>query len=175
MAERVTIHGPAAVKEALARMGSSILERREDAPVFVGIRRGGLTVSELLQDIVASQTGERPMAGIIDINLYRDDWTLARAFPKVGKTEIPFSVEGKRVLLVDDVLFTGRTVRAALEALTEFGRSKSVELAVLVDRGRREMPIQPDYASFVLETTSQETVEVSFTENGEGEVVLFRP
>jgi pyrimidine operon attenuation protein/uracil phosphoribosyltransferase len=173
MTERVTIYGPGEVELALRRMSDDILRRKAALPVLVGIRRGGVTVSERLQEIIASVTGEKLKSAIVDINFYRDDWTLARSFPKIGPTQILFSLEGKRVILVDDVLYTGRTVRAALDALSEFGRASSIELAVLVDRGHRQMPIKADYASFTFATEFKEIVEVNFSEQCHwGEVVL---
>jgi pyrimidine operon attenuation protein/uracil phosphoribosyltransferase len=109
----------------------------------------------------------------VDINLYRDDWTRARALPKVGRTEIKFSLDHRRVILVDDVLYTGRTVRAALEELSGFGRPARVELAVLVDRGQREMPIQADFAAFTVTVGQDEVVEVCFAQEGEEDRILL--
>ncbi|MDR1546366.1 MAG: bifunctional pyr operon transcriptional regulator/uracil phosphoribosyltransferase PyrR [Deltaproteobacteria bacterium] len=158
---------------ALAR---DILNRHDQSPILVGIRRGGVTLAERLSELMAPRLGLAPPVGIIDINLYRDDWTLARSFPKVGRTEIAYNIEDRRVVLVDDVLYTGRTVRAALDALTEFGRPGRVELAVLVDRGCREMPIQADYAAFVVGATPAEMVEVKLSADGsQDEVLLLTP
>jgi pyrimidine operon attenuation protein/uracil phosphoribosyltransferase len=176
MPERTVLFGPADVDRALARAASEVLGRRDPLPAIVGVRRGGVPVMDRLQGIFARTLGRPLLSGVVDINLYRDDWTLARAFPRVGPTDIGFSVEGRRILLVDDVLYTGRTVRAALDALSEFGRSACVELLVLVDRGHREMPIQADYAAFTAETEPGEIVEVSGGGPGAGlEVVLLRP
>lgn len=143
-------------------MAADILAAHPGEPALIGIRRGGLILSDRLAGIIGQKTGRPPLMGIIDINLYRDDWTMARALPKVGKTEIPFRLDDRRVVLVDDVLFTGRTVRAALEALVDFGRPSRIELAVLVDRGHREMPIHADYAPFKIATALQQRVNVHF-------------
>jgi len=159
------IYGADEIADALANMTADILSAQPRAPVFIGIRRGGLVLSNRLADQIGGRTGHRPEQGVIDINLYRDDWTRARELPKVGKTEIPFRLDDKRVILVDDVLFTGRTVRAALEALVDFGRPARIELAVLADRGHREMPIHPDYAPFKIATTLSQRVNVYFKDH----------
>ncbi|MDR1677924.1 MAG: bifunctional pyr operon transcriptional regulator/uracil phosphoribosyltransferase PyrR [Deltaproteobacteria bacterium] len=169
MSDRIKIHDLAQIDAALSVMADEIYNRHQETPVLIGIRRGGVPIAEHLSDLLSPKYGHKPQLGIVDINLYRDDWTKARSFPKVGRTEIPISLEERRVILVDDVLFTGRTVRAALDVLTEFGRPARVELACLVDRGHREMPIQADYTSFVIKTTAQEIVEVDFSKNGRSE------
>jgi pyrimidine operon attenuation protein/uracil phosphoribosyltransferase len=156
------LYGPSEIAGALSIMATDILAAKGDAPVLIGIRRGGLVISDRLAALIEERTGHRPEQGVIDINLYRDDWTRARALPKVGKTEISQSLDNRRVLLIDDVLFTGRTVRAALEALVDFGRPSSIELAVLVDRGHREMPIQADYTPFKIATARDEHINVYF-------------
>ena len=104
----------------------------------------------------------------MDITLYRDDWTRLHTKPKVGKTEIDFPIDRRTVVLVDDVLFTGRTIRAAMDALIDFGRPRRIELAVLIDRGHRELPIQPDYVGAVVETETNEVIDVFFSEQGAG-------
>lgn len=156
------LYGSNEIAGAVAIMAADILSARPEEPILIGIRRGGLILSDRLAHILSQKMGNPPQRGIIDINLYRDDWTKARALPKVGKTEIPFRLDDRRVILVDDVLFTGRTVRAALEALVEFGRPSRIELAVLVDRGHREMPIHADYAPFKITTTLEQRVNVYF-------------
>jgi pyrimidine operon attenuation protein/uracil phosphoribosyltransferase len=176
MIDKELLYGPGDVGQALAAMAADMLGRRPQTPFLVGIRRGGVTLSERLAALMAPALGLRPPLGVIDINLYRDDWTRARSFPKVGRTEIPVNLDDRRVVLVDDVLYTGRTARAALEALSEFGRPARVELAVLVDRGLREMPIEADYAPFKPATSADEMVEVNFSPDGSGdEIVLLRP
>lgn len=164
------IYGALEIAGALSIMAADILSAHPEEPILIGIRRGGLVLSDRLAELIGRKLGHKPRQGVIDINLYRDDWTRARALPKVGKTEISFTLDDKRVILVDDVLFTGRTVRAALEALVDFGRPARIELAVLVDRGHREMPIVADYAPFKVTTTLQERVNVHFAgEDGHSE------
>ncbi|MDR1656703.1 MAG: bifunctional pyr operon transcriptional regulator/uracil phosphoribosyltransferase PyrR [Deltaproteobacteria bacterium] len=175
MTEKELLYGPGDINLALTSMASEIIDRYYEIPFLVGIRRGGVTLSERLAELMVPTLGQKPPLGIIDINLYRDDWTRARSFPKIGRTEIPFTLDDRRVILVDDVLYTGRTARAALDAITEFGRPGRVELAVLVDRGHREMPIQADYAPFVLSTSAEEMVEVNFSSDSlSDEIVLLR-
>ena len=140
MSDRVQIHDRSEIEAALASMAEAIQGRDQAAPVLIGIRRGGVPLAEKLAGLLAPKYGQKPALGVVDINLYRDDWTRARSFPKVGKTDIPLSLEDRRVILVDDVLYTGRTVRAALDVLTEFGRASRIELAALVDRGHRKCP-----------------------------------
>ncbi len=161
------IYGPCEVAGALAIMATDILAAHQLPPTFIGIRRGGVTLAQRLATLIQAKTASPPDLGIVDINLYRDDWTRARALPKVGKTEIPFSLDDRRIILVDDVLFTGRTVRAALEALAEFGRPARIELAVLVDRGHREMPLEANYAPFKVKTDFTQRVNVFFQEQDE--------
>ncbi|MDR1296335.1 MAG: bifunctional pyr operon transcriptional regulator/uracil phosphoribosyltransferase PyrR [Deltaproteobacteria bacterium] len=172
MKTKLPLHDKAEIAAAVKAMADGILARRGQPPVLVGIRRGGVPLTERLAAVVEARTGQKTACGIVDINLYRDDWSKASAFPKVGRTDISFSLEGRRVVLVDDVLFTGRTVRAALGVLTDFGRSSRVELAVLVDRGHRETPIQPDYVSFTIPTEAGDIVEVDFS--GEEGVFLLK-
>ena len=121
--------------------------------VLVGIRTGGVFLAERLKEKILQKGGIDLPTGIIDIALYRDDWTRLSQTPEVKKTEIRFPIEDKHVLLVDDVLFTGRTIRAALDALLDLGRPRRVELAVLIDRGHRELPICADYVGSILETS----------------------
>jgi pyrimidine operon attenuation protein/uracil phosphoribosyltransferase len=131
----------------LRRVAGEIAERGRGVAglAIVGIRRGGEPVARRLTELVAEAEGARPLSGSLDITLYRDDAATALPSPRIGPSRISFSVEGRRVVLVDDVLFTGRTIRAAVDALLDYGRPRRIELAVLVDRGGRELPIQPDY------------------------------
>ena len=156
------IYGANEIAGAMSIMATDILAAHPEEPVLIGIRRGGLVLSDRLAALISQKLGQAPAQGVIDINLYRDDWTRARELPKVGKTEISFRLDDRRVVLIDDVLYTGRTVRAALEALVDFGRPSRIELAALVDRGHREMPIQPDYAPFKVTTTLSQRVNVHF-------------
>ncbi|KXS56811.1 MAG: hypothetical protein AMR96_00510 [Candidatus Adiutrix intracellularis] len=169
------IYGRDEIARALVSLADSILAVQPQEPTFIGIRRGGLVLCDRLIGLIGRKLGRLPARGVIDINLYRDDWTVARELPQVGRTEIPFSLDGLRVVLVDDVIFTGRTARAALEALVDFGRPSRVELATLVDRGHREMPVHADYVSFKITTTLSQKVNVYFQEQGgrcEDRVVL---
>jgi pyrimidine operon attenuation protein/uracil phosphoribosyltransferase len=136
--------------------------------VLVGIRTAGAFLAYRLCDEISKGTGEKPLIGVLDINLYRDDWTRIGPNPKLGSTEIPFSVDDKTILLVDDVLFTGRTVRAAMDALIDFGRPKKIELVVLVDRGeeQRELPIKANYVAEEWHTSPGETINVYLKEAG---------
>ena len=139
-----------------------------DDVVLVGIRTGGAYLAARFQKAIAELTGRKVPMGVLDITLYRDDWTRIGPSPRVGKTELPFSVDDKTVILVDDVLFTGRTVRAAMDALVDYGRPKKIELAVLVDRGEeyRELPISPNYVGGVWPTTPNQTINVYLKEAG---------
>jgi pyrimidine operon attenuation protein/uracil phosphoribosyltransferase len=168
----------AEIRHMLRAMAADIAGRNPDIAslALVGIRTGGAHLSARLRDEMLALTGERPLLGVIDITLYRDDWTLLHTRPKVGKTEIEFPMDQRRVVLVDDVLFTGRTVRAGLDALIDFGRPRSIELAVLIDRGRRELPIQPDYVGAVLAAGRDQVIDVLLGEEGAGpDRVVKRP
>jgi pyrimidine operon attenuation protein/uracil phosphoribosyltransferase len=134
--------------------------------VLVGIRTGGAYLAFRLQKLLGELSGAEPHTGVIDITLYRDDWTRLHTRPVVGRTEINFSIEDRVVVLVDDVLFTGRTTRAALDALIDFGRPARIELAVLIDRGHRELPLQPDYVGAALKTGQTEVIDVFLVEEG---------
>jgi pyrimidine operon attenuation protein/uracil phosphoribosyltransferase len=140
---------------------------------LVGIQRRGVVIARSLRDRIGEITGRAVPSGSLDITLYRDDWTTLTGKPSVGETQIRFNVDGRNLVLVDDVLFTGRTIRAALEALTDFGRPSKVELLVLVDRGHRELPIHADYAGLVRATEKSDHVDVLVTEiDGEDGVRL---
>jgi len=132
--------------------------------VLVGIRTGGVFLAERIRQKILQKRGIDLPTGIIDITLYRDDWTRLSQTPEVKKTEILFPIEDKKVLLIDDVLFTGRTIRAAIDALLDLGRPRRVELAVLIDRGHRELPICADYVGKTLETSRQDSVNVELKE-----------
>ena len=136
--------------------------------VLVGIRTGGAFLAARLQKAIFSLTATEPPLGILDITLYRDDWTRIGPTPVVEKTELPFSLDEKLIVLVDDVLFTGRTVRAAMDALMDYGRPRKIELAILADRGEhvRELPISPNYAGGVWDTSLKETINVYLKEEG---------
>jgi pyrimidine operon attenuation protein / uracil phosphoribosyltransferase len=135
------------VEQTLERLTDEIMAHHPNQGelVLVGIRTGGAFLAQRLAANIARRTSQPVRVGVLDITLYRDDWTQLSHKPLVGKTELPGSIDGQQVVLVDDVLFTGRTIRAALDALIDYGRPRRIELAVLVDRGGRELPIQPDY------------------------------
>ena len=152
----------ASVKRGLIRVAGQIAERHHGSSglVLVGIRRGGVAVAERLRACLERiEPGEVPV-GTVDITLYRDDAASALPNPRIGPSEIPISLNGRRVVLVDDVVGTGRTVRAALDALLDFGRPRSVELMAVVDRGGRELPIQPDYCIHVAHVAAEERIDV---------------
>jgi len=158
------------VYNSIERMAGQIVKNNspmEDI-VLVGIRTGGAFLAARLQEAIGRQSAPVPLIGILDITLYRDDWTRIGPAPVVGKTELPFSVDNNTVVLVDDVLFTGRTVRAAMDALMDYGRPKKIELAILVDRGEgcRELPIMANYVGGVWDTAPNETINVYLKEEG---------
>ena len=147
------------------RLAAQIAESSPDPEglILVGIKRRGADLAERLAVRLEKIYGVRPVTGALDINLYRDDWTrLSGGIPHIGVSSMPFSIDDKRVLLVDDVLYSGRTVRSALSALLDYGRPKKVELLVFIDRGHRELPIAPDYIGRYAETEPDEQVNVFF-------------
>lgn len=154
------------IEAALNQICGQLLRKHSqlNEMVLVGIRTGGVFLAERLKQKIFQERGVDLPTGIIDITLYRDDWTRLSQTPEVKKTEIHFSIEDKNVLLVDDVLFTGRTIRAAIDALLDLGRPRRIELAVLVDRGHRELPICADYIGKVLETSPKDSVNVELKE-----------
>jgi len=155
-----------AIQTALRRIAHEILENNTgDEPLaIVGIRSRGVPIAERLAGMIEELAGERPEVGILDINLYRDDLSLIADHPVVRKTEILFAVDGTGLVLVDDVLFTGRTIRAALDAVMDLGRPAWVRLAVLVDRGHREVPIKADYVGKNIPTSREQEVDVRVEE-----------
>jgi pyrimidine operon attenuation protein/uracil phosphoribosyltransferase len=146
----------------LDTLAGILLERHGNCAnlALIGIQRRGVVIASCLRDRMGAQLGLPVLFGSLDITLYRDDWTSLSPKPAIGETCILFDVQGKHLILVDDVLFTGRTVRAALEALADFGRPSKVELLVLVDRGHRELPIHPDYVGLSIETDKEDRVDV---------------
>ncbi len=163
------------IERILKRMSHEILERNRglENMIIVGIQRRGVYLANRLGDILAHFESTRVPSGVLDITLYRDDLTLLHDQPVVHSTSIPEDVNSRKILLVDDVLYTGRTVRAALDALMDLGRPESVQLAVLVDRGHRELPIHPDYIGKTIPTSKSEVIEVRLNElDGKDEVVI---
>ncbi len=164
-----------AIADALDAIVRAISQRNGslDAIALVGIRTGGLDLAVRLQRAMRAGGVTVPL-GAIDIALYRDDVFEGLPRPEVGSTDLPFSLPGKIVVLVDDVLYTGRTVRAALDALVDFGRPRAVELAALVDRGHRELPIQADFVGLRVETARDEQVKVLLEERDGVDRVILR-
>lgn len=149
------------IHAGVERLAEAIRERYPEKPIaLVGIRSRGDEVAERVLTLLASDDRELAF-GVIDISLYRDDFEHLHENPSLQESDIPFPMDGAHVILVDDVLFTGRTIRAALDALSDYGRPAVVELAVLIDRGHREMPIQPDYVGITLDTQRHDHVLVS--------------
>ncbi len=166
-----------AVERAIKRIAHEIVERNPDRSqlALVGIRTRGVPLALRISRVIREIEGEIPHTGTLDINLYRDDLSTMADHPVLRKTEIPFDVDDARIVLVDDVLFTGRTIRAALDGLVDLGRPKWIQLAVLVDRGHRELPIRADYVGKNLPTSRAEQVEVRLSEiDGDDEVLLIR-
>lgn len=162
------ILGPDDIEQGIVALAAAIRERTAGKAIaLVGIRSRGDEVAERLCNRLAEEDRELEL-GVLDISLYRDDYEHLHENPKLQESDIPFTVDGAHIILVDDVLFTGRTIRAALDALSDYGRPAKVELAVLIDRGHREMPVQPDYVGIRLETSRLDHVLVSL-EAADGE------
>lgn len=176
-ASETVILDQAGVNRALTRIAHEILERNKgvDDLALVGIRSGGDYLAARLQSQIAEIEKVSVPLGAVDITMYRDDLA-ARGNLPVGKTDIPFPLDGKRVVLVDDVLYTGRTIRAAMDALIDLGRPRCIQLAVLIDRGHRELPIRADYVGRNVPTAQEEDVKVSFDDTHHPvEVRLVKP
>ena len=161
------------IDNTLDQMAADICEQVADKNnlVLVGIRTGGVYLANRIHEKIKTRLGLDIPVGILDIGLYRDDWTRLSTNPVVRSTELPVSIDDRVVILVDDVLFTGRTVRAAMDALIDFGRPKRIELAVLVDRGHREFPICANYVGITLPTALDEVVNVYMEDAGAEERV----
>ena len=173
--KKKTIMAAHDIERALDRIALQILERnlQTDAIVIVGIHTGGVFLADRIHSIIEKREKISLPSGSLDITLYRDDWSRVSQNPIVKKTDIPFEVEGKTLVLVDDVVFTGRTIRAALDAIMDFGRPSSIQLAALIDRGGRELPIQPDYIGMEIQVESDQQIQVLLQENdGIDKVVL---
>lgn len=170
-----TILDAADIDRILIRISHKILEVHKGAEslALIGIQTRGVFLAQRLRKKIKEIEGVDIPVGQVDITLYRDDWTRISINPVIQATEIPFSMDGKKIILVDDVLFTGRTIRCAMDALIDFGRPDRIELAILVDRGYRELPIQGNYVGKFVETRRSETVNVMLTESdGEDKVVI---
>ena len=165
------------IRRALVRIAHEIVERNGgvEGVALVGIRRRGVPIAQRLARSLLEITGRDVPTGALDITLYRDDLMRQAVGPQplLRRTEIPFSIDERRILLVDDVLYTGRTIRAALDALIDFGRPRSIQLVVMVDRGHRELPIKADYVGRNVPTSARQSVQVKLAEeDGVDEVAI---
>jgi pyrimidine operon attenuation protein/uracil phosphoribosyltransferase len=175
--ERNELMDAGRLERTLARIAREILERHPDltGTVLVGIRTRGVPLARRLAEELGTAAGNAPpRVGALDITLYRDDLTTIAPHPVLKGTDIPTSIDGRTVVLVDDVLYTGRTVRAALDEIIDFGRPARIELAVLVDRGHRELPVHADYVGKTVTTSREDSIQVLLREeDGEDRVVLL--
>jgi pyrimidine operon attenuation protein/uracil phosphoribosyltransferase len=173
--EKAQLMSASEIDRTLVRLAHEILEKTKDLDLlaFIGIRRRGVPLAQRLAQKIESLEKRKIPVGILDINLYRDDLSTVDIKPVVSATEIPFSVEGKDIILVDDVLYTGRTIRAALDALFDHGRPARVQLLVLIDRGHRELPIEARFVGRNVQTTDMEIIEVKFQEIDKLEKVVL--
>ncbi|GIU83044.1 MAG: bifunctional pyr operon transcriptional regulator/uracil phosphoribosyltransferase PyrR [Acidobacteria bacterium] len=176
--EKVRIMDAARIDRALSRLASEIVEENQGVQdlYLVGIRRRGVPLAERIAEKIKTLEGALPYLGSLDITLYRDDLSTVGASPIVNRTELEVDIEDKNIVLVDDVLYTGRTIRAALDQLMDFGRPKKVRLAVLIDRGRehRELPIHADFIGKTVPTKKSEIIKVMLKEfDGEEGVGIF--
>jgi len=163
------------IERSLTRIAYEILERNKgtDNLIIIGIRKGGIFLAERLREKISAIEGAEILSGMLDITLYRDDVLTTGKRPEIERTYIPFPLDHKKVILVDDVLFTGRTIRAAMDALMDFGRPELIQLAVLIDRGHRELPIRADFIGETLPSSLWENISVNLTdERNTDEVVI---
>lgn len=177
VASQKTLLNPEEIAKTLQRIAFEIQEQfpNKDNLALIGIQRRGVDLAGRLRDMLAGQGYRSPQIGELDINMYRDDWTNLSSAPSIGDTNIPFDVNDRHVILVDDVLYTGRTIRAALEAILDFGRPAKIALAVLVDRGHRELPIHADFTGKKISTSRNEQIDALTREtDGKDQVSLSR-
>lgn len=175
MKEKAKILDQEGISRAIMRIAHEIIEKNKGTTglCVIGIRNRGVYIAERIAGCIKKIEGADIPCGALDITLYRDDLALASGQPLVRKTEIDFDINDRNLVLVDDVLYTGRTIRAALDALIDFGRPKSIQLAVLVDRGHRELPIRADFVGKNIPTSNKESVEVHLQESdGNDEVFI---
>ena len=177
LAVKRTLLDASHMQRVMRRMAGEIVERNRgvEGLLLIGIRTRGVPLAEFLVREIERMEGKKPAYGILDITLYRDDLSTIAQQPVVKESRLPDGLEGRRVVLCDDVLFTGRTIRAALDALMDYGRPKAVQLAVLIDRGHRELPIHADYVGETVRTTTSEVIKVRYaaTDDGEEDVLLL--
>jgi len=175
MLVKSTIMDEQAIKRATVRIAHEIIEKNRgtDNLAIVGIRTRGVPFAEMIAESIQESEGVEIKTGILDITLYRDDLSLIADHPIINSTDIDFNIVGKTIVLVDDVLYTGRTVRAGIEAIIEMGRPSNIQLAVLIDRGHRELPIRADYVGKNLPTSKQELVKVEFDKTDSKNRVLL--
>jgi pyrimidine operon attenuation protein/uracil phosphoribosyltransferase len=175
MKEKAKILDQEAIERTLTRIAHEIIEKNKGTQdlCLVGIRTRGVFLAERLSRYIEKIDGNIVPVGILDITLYRDDLTLISEQPVVRETQINFDINNKRVILVDDVLFTGRTIRAALDELMDFGRPKIIQLAVLIDRGHRELPVRADFVGKNIPTSQNETIEVRLQEQDQKDEVVI--
>jgi pyrimidine operon attenuation protein/uracil phosphoribosyltransferase len=163
------------MSRTLARLAQEIVERNKgtEGVALVGIRRRGVPLAQRLAGIIGRLEESPVPVGVLDINLYRDDLSTVATQPVIQRTEINFPVPDKTIVLVDDVLYTGRTVRAAMDALLDYGRPRAIQLCVLIDRGLRELPIEANYVGKYVQTTENESIEVRLPETDQQECVVL--
>jgi pyrimidine operon attenuation protein/uracil phosphoribosyltransferase len=173
--EKAHILDAQALQRSIVRIAHEIVEKNKgtDSLCLVGIRTRGAVIAERLATAIEKIDGVRVPVGVLDITLYRDDLTMVDSQPVVRKTEMAFDIDDKILVLVDDVLYTGRTVRAALNALADFGRPRVIQLAVLIDRGHRELPIRADFIGKSIPTSRREAVEVRVSESDGMDAVVI--
>jgi pyrimidine operon attenuation protein/uracil phosphoribosyltransferase len=173
--EKAQLMSGSEIDRTLLRLAYEIVERHDGVEdlVFVGIKRRGVPLAQRLAKKISELEKMAPPVAVLDITFYRDDLSTVDATPVVNKSGSPVSVEGKNVVLVDDVLYTGRTTRAALDALVDLGRPQRVELCVLIDRGHRELPIHADYTGRIVQTATNEVIEVRLREIDNEERVML--
>lgn len=176
MLDKAVIMDAQAIKRALTRVAHEIVERNKGVSdlILVGIRTRGVPLAKRVAEEIKRIEGVELQVGILDITLYRDDLSTLAHQPVVHETLIPFSINDKKVVLIDDVLFTGRTVRAALDAIIDIGRPSAIQLAVLIDRGHRELPIRADYVGKNVPTSRKEIVSVQLTSVDSTEQVVIK-
>ncbi len=163
------------IKRAATRISYEIIEKNKGAEdiCLIGIQRRGVSLAKMIKDNISKNEGVDVELGILDITFYRDDLSVLDEHPVLNGTDIPFSIYDKKIILIDDVLYTGRTCRAAIDAVMDLGRPKTIQLAVLIDRGHRELPIHADYVGKNLPTSKKEVVHVKTKEyDGEDKVIL---